>query len=679
MTGRAAKLPALPPVKTGNAALDAFLAAVKERLEVREGARGDILESVVTKRDLEALGLVITGRGGTTRGGTGGGDLVIRLPGGGTGTITVDDLVRRIRNTALFRSLVDGPNDPSRFNAFPDEVKRLLLQSIAEEAARRGADIRRMEQTIQTLNRSLAMRVDEVTASVSGSASGVRQTVMAYADQSRAMAAEVTQLQARLNDVGGVTIEQALIAIADSVDGLSGEWYVKIQAGNKVAGVGLSAVEDPDGNSDSAFIVLADKFAVVTPTDTIADPLNPPANRIPFAIDGNQLVINGNLKINTSSGATLNELGNAVHLDASTIFFNTDALGTTTPASITLTAQPVGGATGTYSWATSPAVTLGGAAGDSTRTLSAASMGGNTRVKITVTLTDGPTTYTSQVFITRVEDGAPGATGSQGPQGPAGSPGAAGSAGADGLRGSVTAYVTGQSSWSNPAAVAAIQAYTGTSYLVVGDTVTQTNGLSFVDTRFWSGSAWVQPGVIINGNLLVNGTVGADKIGANAVTTAKLDAEAVTAVKMAANSITAANGAIADLTVGTLKVINNAITLPLSVAGGSQILDFNYLNLCSVGATMSGSNVFILGQVYVHRPSAPNPTEIELKLRDTNGTLNEVRVEMPGTAGPRIAPVIMYVGSVANAFRTFYLDARLVGAAGGTVLQSGLFVIETKK
>lgn len=53
-TTKPARLPALPSANTGDATLRAWMQAVAERLEVREGQRGDEAERAVTRRDLEA-------------------------------------------------------------------------------------------------------------------------------------------------------------------------------------------------------------------------------------------------------------------------------------------------------------------------------------------------------------------------------------------------------------------------------------------------------------------------------------------------------------------------------------------------------------------------------------------------------------------------------------------------
>lgn len=54
---RRAKLPALPPVQTNDVQLKRWMEAVAERLEVREGTRGDEDERAVTVKDLKEWGL----------------------------------------------------------------------------------------------------------------------------------------------------------------------------------------------------------------------------------------------------------------------------------------------------------------------------------------------------------------------------------------------------------------------------------------------------------------------------------------------------------------------------------------------------------------------------------------------------------------------------------------------
>jgi hypothetical protein len=54
---------------------------------------------------------------------------------------------------------------------------------------------------------------------------------------------------------------------------------------------------------------------------------------------------------------------------------------------------------------------------------------------------------------------------------------------------------------------------------ILTDTVTQyNNSQNFSQTKFWDGAAWQIVNAVVDGNLLVSGTIGATKIAANAVT-----------------------------------------------------------------------------------------------------------------------------------------------------------------
>lgn len=322
MTNRA-KLPGLPRVSTQDKALNSWITAVAERLEVREGSRGDPGERSVTVKELQAL----------TRNAVKvvGGELVASgALAGSTDPTTDPNFVARleeaIRNTRLYQNLLKRLDDPGRFDDLAAEVRQALASSIAQEALSRGTDIRRLETKIQTSDRSLAMAVEELTAAIGTSAAGIREVKSAFATADRAQAAKVSQLEASLGSYyqdgteGRASLEETLTATVDKVDGISAEYMVKVAVGadgnKKVAGFGLSATEDPEGNQDSAFIVLADKFAVVTPNDTIADPNNPPPERIPFGVDANGVFINGSLRVNSGAGAaTLDNVVSRTYAD----------------------------------------------------------------------------------------------------------------------------------------------------------------------------------------------------------------------------------------------------------------------------------------------------------------------------------------------------------------------------
>ena len=112
-------------------------------------------------------------------------------------------------------------------------------------------------------------------------------------------------------------------------------------------------------------------------------------------------------------------------------------------------------------------------------------------------------------------------------------PYAVGSAGNAGTIGSVTGYGATygivSTAWSDAIANRVVRniltgetlttALSTTDHLSAGDTVTLSNVTDFAVTRTWTGTAWVAPGIVIDGNLLVSGSVSANKITTGSITT----------------------------------------------------------------------------------------------------------------------------------------------------------------
>jgi hypothetical protein len=126
----------------------------------------------------------------------------------------------------------------------------------------------------------------------------------------------------------------------------------------------------------------------------------------------------------------------------------------------------------------------------------------------------------------------------------------------EGPRGSMTFYVPNRTSWSDSVAASAAAYGAGPK---LNDTVLQYSA-SFSQTRFWNGAAWVILNQVIDGNLLVRGTVGADALSANAIR---------------ANSAVIEEGAI-----GTLMLGGNAVTLTQAVRQPNQ----NQVTIAYTGA-----------------------------------------------------------------------------------------------
>jgi hypothetical protein len=326
-----AKLPGLGSVpSTGNPQLEAWLRKAAERLEVREGERGNPWERAVTVREFaEMVGAVekivpaieaISGKG------------IDGGPISGEATEMIRRFEESIRNLKVFKDLMKRLDDPSRFDDLPGEIREILLRDLAKEAAERGADITRVEKSIQDVNRSLSYEVKTITAAVQQSQAGIREVSFAWADANRAQAGQITQLIASLGNYyqdgtpGRALLETQLGVTADRVQGLSSQITMKVQAGGALAGWGLAATENTAGAQTSAFIVSADKFAVVMPTysppyrpvyerdangnivykngqpvvaynQVLANEINPAQGGIPFGVDINGIYLNNNVYV----------------------------------------------------------------------------------------------------------------------------------------------------------------------------------------------------------------------------------------------------------------------------------------------------------------------------------------------------------------------------------------------
>lgn len=104
-----------------------------------------------------------------------------------------------------------------------------------------------------------------------------------------------------------------------------------------------------------------------------------------------------------------------------------------------------------------------------------------------------------------------------------------GGAGADGERGSRTFYVALAGTnhvWSDATATSAASVDGGP---VLNDIVCEyNNSQNFAETRFWNGTSWLVINAVVDGNLIVSGTIGTDALQANSVTAIKIDSRGLT-------------------------------------------------------------------------------------------------------------------------------------------------------
>ena len=199
-----------------------------------------------------------------------------------------------------------------------------------------------------------------------------------------------------------------------------------------------------------------------------------------------------------------------IKMNTDNAFFKTNAAGTVgDPTSLTFTiTRTYLTAAATWSVVSGTATLTG--TGDS-RTLNFSNMSSDT-VTIRASVTQNSKTYTANVKVSKVKDGAKGDNGTNGTNG------------SNGIRGTVNIYVLVASGpWSDTVANNAITSQTGSSTRYFGDTVTQYNNSNFAETRFWgAGNQWLT-GQVISGNVLVDGSLTSPKIGATVLQAVNID------------------------------------------------------------------------------------------------------------------------------------------------------------
>ncbi len=210
----------------------------------------------------------------------------------------------------------------------------------------------------------------------------------------------------------------------------------------------------------------------------------------------------------------------------------------------------VSGNVSNYTGATTQIKILNGVVDDSANwTVTKADSAGitSTLVGKTVTVTAmSQSVDTGTVTVTAARNGFPSIqrvfSVSKSKAGTPGTPGTPGTSGVNGKRGSRTFYLTGYPIWNDSAATVAASVEGGP---ILNDTVVETNQpTSYSQTRFWTGSSWATVDQIIDGNLVVRGTIGTNQL--------------------AANSIKAGSAIIENGALGTLMIGGNAVTQVLS-------------------------------------------------------------------------------------------------------------------
>lgn len=344
-SGERAKLPALGAPE----ATPEFLGRVKEAIEILAGMRGGAgsnWDRAVTWRDLydqngNSTGWSLGGQSGS--------------PIAGMSAGSYQQLISRLQAdlmaSSAFRELRRAIGSAEDLASFPEEIRIQLEQRLSDLARQRQADILSVDRKIQTGSVSMASRLTEITASLEQAASGIRTLDATYADKVRAVATSIKQLVARLDDVGGVTIEEKFITQADLIDGLLGQWSIKIQTGTDgnpvIAGIALSSKGPNADETTSSLVFMADEYGFFSPNGTV----------MPFGIDtatgniyvnGQLLVGTGGKSLATLTDSMINFVGEFASAPAVANYRANDVYKNTTDGNTYILKD----ASGTKSWAT---------------------------------------------------------------------------------------------------------------------------------------------------------------------------------------------------------------------------------------------------------------------------------------------------------------------------------------
>lgn len=139
----------------------------------------------------------------------------------------------------------------------------------------------------------------------------------------------------------------------------------------------------------------------------------------------------------------------------------------------------------------------------------------------------------------------------------------------------------------------------GASALVVGDELTATNVAGTASaTGWWDGTQWVDPGTVIDGNLLVEGTVTA--LGVNAVYTLAVQDDAITVPRASTQDFT-------DITItatteaGAQQMISQTFVVPAESSGKDSLpnsrLITGAIGTIDAGSAGSGTGVMVIERV----------------------------------------------------------------------------------
>ena len=167
---------------------------------------------------------------------------------------------------------------------------------------------------------ALSQSITTLTSTVAGNTAGISSEATTRANADSALSSSITTLSSTVNsNTSAISTEQTTRANEDSalssaistvsstvagntssistqatsINGLSGQYTVKIDLNGAVAGYGLASTTAASGNIVSEFIVNADRFAIMNPAATLSNPAGSHNASVPFIVQASATTING--------------------------------------------------------------------------------------------------------------------------------------------------------------------------------------------------------------------------------------------------------------------------------------------------------------------------------------------------------------------------------------------------
>lgn len=304
------KVPSIPDISSADAT--EILQAIKMVIDLREGRSGDKLDKVVTFRDLARLGVAKDPAGEVTEATEGelAAEGIPLMPPSSTtdgynpltdltpppapGSITAVGSIGVIyvswdepgyRNHSyaeVWRSTTDNLGDAQLIGTTDTQF---FFDSIGED--QKGYYwIRNVSQADQkgpySSQYGTAVASIDPQKLINAIAGQVNESSLA-----RSLASRIERIEGNVDVVGSVQNALAVEkTVRETADGqLFAQYTIKIDQNGHVSGFGLAS-ETVDGTTESAFIIRADKFAIVNPSSTGDSLTNSPStDSVPFAID----------------------------------------------------------------------------------------------------------------------------------------------------------------------------------------------------------------------------------------------------------------------------------------------------------------------------------------------------------------------------------------------------------